>query len=288
MSLSVEPFDGPIGAAVTAADLSRELDASSREALIDAWNRHAVLVFRDQRVTPAQLIAFSRYFGGLLVHVLEQYLHPNHPEVFVVSNILEDGRNIGIPNAGVYWHTDLSYMAEPSRGSVLYAIEIPEENGEPIGDTLWASTAAAYEALPEPTRRRLDGLEAVYSIHNRFSKIVEDFDADAEMTDDQKDQTPEVTHPVVRTHPVNGRKCVFVNEGHTSRVLGLPDDESRSLLDELWAHCTRSEFIYRHKWRPGDIVMWDNAQTQHLAIQDYALPQRRLLHRTTLAGDRPF
>ena len=119
-----------------------------------------MLVCRDQNLTPEQFIAFSRYFGGLEVHVLDQYLHPDHPEIFIVSNVLEKGRHIGIPDAGRYWHTDLSYMAEPSRRSILYAIEIPEENGKPVGDTLWASTAVAYDALPEPMQRRLEGLEA--------------------------------------------------------------------------------------------------------------------------------
>ena len=288
MSLQVEPFDGPIGAAVTAVDLSQALDAPGQETLVDAWNRHSVLVFRDQHLAPEQLLRFSRRFGGTEVHVLDQYLHPDHPEILVVSNILENGRHIGIYDAGRYWHSDLSYMTAPSRGSILYAIEIPEDNGQSLGDTLWTSTAAAYEALDAPMRRRLDGLEAVFSLGNRFNKLVEDGNQDAALTDVQKAQTPEVVHPVVRTHPVTGRKCIFVNEAHTARIVGLAEDASRSLLEDLWAHCIRPEFQYRHRWRPGDVVMWDNVPTQHIAIFDYALPQRRLLHRATLTGTRPF
>ena len=288
MSLHIAPFDGPVGAAISAVDLSKELDEPSHETLVDAWNRHSVLVFRDQHLTPEHLLRFSRRFGELEVHVLDQYLHPDHPEILVVSNIVENGRHVGIYDAGRYWHSDLSYLAEPSRGSGLYALEIPEANGQSLGDTLWTSTAAAYDALDEPMRRRLDGLEAVFSLGNRFNKLVEDGDQDAALTDDQKAQTHEVVHPVVRTHPLTGRKCIFVNEGHTARIVGLAEDESRSLLEELWAHCIRPEFVYRHRWRPGDVVMWDNVPTQHIAIRDYELPRRRRLHRTTLTGDRPF
>ncbi|NKB56402.1 MAG: TauD/TfdA family dioxygenase [Alphaproteobacteria bacterium] len=288
MSPQIEAFDGAIGAAVTDVDLSQDLDASSQKTLIDAWNAHSVLVFRDQKVTPEQLLRFSRYFGSLETHVLEQYLHREHPEVLVVSNILKDGKNIGIPDAGRYWHTDLSYLAEPSRGSILYAIEIPEENGETLGNTLWASTAAAYEALPEAKRKQLEGLTAEYSLGNRFNKLVEDGNKDAKMSAEQIDKTPPVTHPIVRTHPITARKSILVNEGHTTHIHGLSEVDSRTLLEELWAHCTKPEFTYRHVWQPGDVVMWDNVPTQHLAVCDYALPQRRLLHRTTLTGDRPY
>ena len=172
--MNIEPFAGPIGAQVTGLDLSQDLDASQREALTEAWNTRSVLVFRDQRVTPDEFLRFSRYFGELEIHVLEQYLHPDHPEILVVSNILDGERNVGIPNAGRYWHTDLSYLAEPSRGSILYAIEIPEADGKTLGNTLWASTAAAYEALPPETRKRIDGLRAEYSLGNRFNKLVEE------------------------------------------------------------------------------------------------------------------
>ena len=220
--------------------------------------------------------------------MLDQYLHRDYPEILVVSNVLENGQNIGIPDAGRYWHTDLSYMVEPSRGSILYAIEIPEADGMTVGNTLWASTAAAYEALPEGMKRRLDGLNATYSLSSRFDKIAADGDKDVALTIDQKEQAPDVVHPVVRNHPVTKRKCIFVNELHTSGIVGLPDDESRALLAELQAHVIQPDFVYRHSWQPGDVVMWDNVPTQHLAMHDYTLPQRRLLHRTTITGDRPY
>jgi taurine dioxygenase len=288
MALRIEPFDGAIGAAVIDVDLAQPLDAEERERLIEAWNRYSVLVFRDQQIAPDEFLRYSRYFGDLEVHVLEQYLHPVHPEILVVSNILEYGRNIGIPDAGRYWHTDLSYLDVPSRGSILYAMEIPEADGETLGNTLWASTAAAYEALPEATRARVDGLQAEYSLSKRFQKLADDGTKHIELSDEQREKTPSVTHPVVRTHPVTGRRGILVNEGHTTHIVGMPEDESQALLQELWDHTTKPDFTYCHEWRVGDVVMWDNTLTQHLAICDYALPQRRLLHRTTITGERPY
>ena len=288
MALQIEPFDGAIGAAVMDVDLAQPLDAEERERLIEAWNRHSVLVFRDQQIAPDEFLRYSRYFGDLEVHVLEQYLHPVHPEILVVSNILEYGRNIGIPDAGRYWHTDLSYLDVPSHGSILYAMEIPEADGETLGNTLWASTAAAYEALPEATRARVDGLQAEYSLSKRFQKLADDGTKHIELSDEQREKTPSVTHPVVRTHPVTGRRGILVNEGHTTHIVGMPEDESQTLLQELWDHTTKPDFTYCHEWRVGDVVMWDNTLTQHLAICDYALPQRRLLHRTTITGERPY
>lgn len=286
-SIRIEPLSKSIGAEIAGVDLSQDMDDATFAEIEHAWNAHSVLVFRGQAIQPEDLVSFSRRFGPLEIHVLDQYLHRAHPEILVISNIVENGKQIGIADAGRYWHSDLSYMAEPSRGSILYAIEIPSEGGAPLGDTLWASAAAAYEALDEDMRNRLDGLEATFSLHRRFNKIVADGNKDAAMTESQKEKVPEVIHPVVRRHPVTGRKSIFVNEGHTSHILGLPEDESRELLDFLWTHCRRPEFTYRHHWKPGDVVMWDNIPTQHIAISDYALPQRRLLHRTTLTGGPP-
>ena len=284
MALNLERMDAPLGAEIHDVDLSQPVDDATFAEIENAFNTHSVLVFRDQDLTPEQQIAFSRRFGPLEVHVLSQYLHPDHPEILVVSNILKDGRNVGIPDAGRYWHTDLSYMAAPSRGSLLYAMEIPEKDGEVLGDTLFASASAAYDALPDAMKRRLDGVEALFSLSHRFSKLEADGTKHQKMTDDQTEQTPEVLHKLVQTHPVTGRKILFVNEGHAARIPGMPEDESRALLDELCDYCHQPEFVYRHRWRVGDLVMWDNIPTQHLAINDYALPLRRYMHRTTLQG----
>ena len=288
MTLDIRPFDAALGAEVRGTDLARGLDDATFAAIERAWNEHAVLLFRNQTIDEVRHIDFSRRFGELEIHVLDQYLHPEHPEILIVSNVMDGGRHVGIYDAGRYWHSDLSYMAAPSRGSLLFAIEVPHDAaGAPLGDTLFASTAAAYDALSEPMKRRIAGLKAEFSLASRHAKLVADGDPDAALSDAHRQKTPPVVHKVVRTHPHTGRKSVYVNEGQTSRILGLPEDEARDLLDELCAHCTRPEFVYRHRWRTGDLLMWDNIPTQHLAVCDYALPQRRYMHRTTLRGEAP-
>ena len=288
MTLHIRPFEAALGAEVGGVDLSRDLDDATFGAIERAWNDHSVLLFRDQTIDEARHISFSRRFGDLEVHVLDQYLHPEHPEILIVSNVMDGDHHVGIYDAGRYWHTDLSYMAVPSRGSLLYAVEVPHDAaGEPLGDTLFASTAAAYDALPADTRHRLSGLKAEFSLANRHAKLVADGDPDAALSDTHQAKAPPVVHKVVRTHPITGRRSIYVNEGQTSRILGLPEDESHDLLRELCAHCTRPEFVYRHRWQAGDLLIWDNIPTQHIAICDYALPQRRYMHRTTLRGTPP-
>ena len=284
MPLTLRRFDAPLGAEVIGLDLAEDMDEATFRAVEDAFNEHSVLVFRDQRLGEARQLAFSRRFGPLEVHVLDQYNHPRHPEILIVSNVMEGDRHVGIYDAGRYWHTDLSYMEVPSRGSMLYALEIPERDGKPLGDTLFASTTAAYDALPEATKQRIEGLSAVYSLDHRHKRLVADGDAEAVLSDTHKAKAPEVVHRIVQTHPVTGRKILYVNEGQTARILDLPEDEGQALLEELCAACTRPELVYRHNWRVGDVVLWDNLPTQHIAICDYALPQRRYLHRTTLRG----
>lgn len=289
MPVDVRAFDAVLGAEILGVDLSQPLDDDTFAAIEDAYNRYSVLLFRGQDISEAQHVGFSRRFGELEIHVLAQYLHPEHPEILVVSNVEEDGRNVGIKDAGRYWHTDLSYMAKPSRGSLLYAIEVPhDEDGAPLGDTLFASSAAAYEALPESRQRQLDAMSAEFNLANKQAKLVADGDKSAAETDTHPDKTPPVVHKIVRTHPVTGRRSIYVNEGHTSRVVGVPEEESRQMLAELYAHVTSDAFVYRHKWRKGDLLMWDNIPTQHIAICDYALPQRRYMHRTTIAGEAPL
>lgn len=288
MTLDIRPFDAALGAEVHGVDLSREVDASIFTAIERAWNDHSVLLFRNQAIDAMQHVAFSRRFGDLEVHVLDQYLHPEHPEILIVSNVMDGDRHVGIYDAGRYWHTDLSYMAVPSRGSLLYAIEVPHDDaGSPLGDTLFASTAAAYDALPPDMKHRISGLSAEFSLANRHAKLVADGDPNAALSDTHREKAPPVVHKVVRTHPITGRKSIYVNEGQTSCILGLHEDEARDLLHELCTHCTRPEFVYCHRWRAGDLLMWDNIPTQHLAVCDYALPQRRYMHRTTLRGTAP-
>jgi taurine dioxygenase len=175
-------------------------------------------------------------------------------------------------------------MVAPSRGSLLYAIEIPEQNGRTLGDTRFTSTAAAYEALPAEIKERIADLRATFSLAHHRSKLMADGADENPLTEEQQAKVPVAVHKIVQDHPVTGRKCLFVNEGHAVEILDLPQNEGRALLDMLCRHATKPEFVYRHRWRTGDLLMWDNVATQHIAEFDYALPQRRYLLRTTLEG----
>lgn len=289
--IGIRRVEAPVGAEIVGVDLSKELDEPTFNRIRDAYYQHSVIVFRDQHLTPPQQIAFSRRFGALEIHVLKQYLLPDHPEILVISNIIENGKPIGLADAGrvAVWHTDTSYMKAPSAGSALYALEVPRNDaGEVVGDTLFASTFLAFDALSAEMKGRLTGLKAVHHMTKGYDR-----DADAPPTrikydDSQRNQIPDQAHPIIRTHPVTGRKCIYINKLCVTDIVGMAESESAPLLEEIYAQCTRPEYIYRHKWRVGDLLMWDNCSLQHLAVQDYALPQRRRMHRTTIAGSMPF
>jgi taurine dioxygenase len=278
-------FDAPLGAELLHLDLSQPLDGESFAAIRRAFfASEGVLVFRDQRITPAEHIEFSRRFGPLMIHVLRQFLLPGHPEILVVSNVIENGKPVGLGDAGRYWHSDLSYVAEPSLGSLLHAQELPVEGG----DTSFVNMYAAYEALPAEIKRAIAGRRAVHSYQNSYDRLQSQGSTwRPPLTEAQKTEVAEVSHPLVRIHPETRRKALFVNEGFTARILGLPDADSKALLSLLFAHSTRPEFTYRHHWQEFDLGFWDNRCAIHLA---HGCPpaMRRHLHRTTVKGDAPF
>ena len=267
-------------------DLSREMDAPTFRAIERAFHDNIVVVFRGQQLTNERQIAFSRRFGELEIHIVKKYLLAGFPEILLISNVKdEQGEHIGLADAGFTWHTDTSYRRRPSRCSLLYAKEVPHRDGRPLGDTVFASTIAAYEALPDAMKKRIHGLKAIhrYSARRRVPESPR-----PKLTGEQLAQTPDIAHPIVRTHPYNGRRSLYITAGECIGIQGMPQDEALDLIAELDAHCVRPEFLYRHKWQLGDLLMWDNATSMHLAICDYALPQRRLMHRTTVIGTVPF
>lgn len=280
---AIKAFDAPLGAEVLGLDLSQPVSAEDFARLHRAHLDHHVLVFRDQNITPAQQVAFSRRFGPLQIHVLRQFQLPSDPEVLVISNIRENGQPIGLGDAGHFWHSDLSYKETPSLGSMLHAQELPEEGG----DTLFANQHSAWEQLPDYLKRAVAGLKAEHSYLARYADLQKRNPWRPNLTQAQIDEVKPVVHPVVRTHPETGRKALFVSEHFTTRIVGLPEDESRALLDELFDHSTRPEHIYRHRWQPQDMVFWDNRSLMHLAA-GCPEDQRRKLYRTTIEGDAPF
>jgi taurine dioxygenase len=297
--INVHKVGKHLGAEISGVDLSQPLDGDTFAQVAQAFFDNEVAFFRNQKLTPEQHIAFTRRFGALEEHVRKESRLGQHPEVLVISNILrDDGTPIGSQDAGRFWHSDLSYKKEPSMLSALYAIEVPSKDGRALGDTWFASTTAAYAALPDEMKHKLEGMKNVHSYmayraknrqaqqeeQARGGRVVVEY----ELSDQQIRSVPDVEVPVVRTHPVTKRKGLFVNEAHTSRLCGVSDAESETLLSQLYAHITQPEFLYCHQWQPGDLLMWDNAAVQHKATFDYDLPLRRLMYRTTVRGSVPY
>jgi len=282
-TFEIRPFSGAVGAEITGLDLAKPVNAEDFQRIHRAHLDHHVLVFRDQRISPEQQISFSRRFGELQIHVLKQFLLAGHPEILIVSNIIENGQNVGLGDAGKFWHSDLSYKPLPSLGSMLHAQELPSEGG----DTLFADMHKAWDAVPDALRKVVEGRSAAHSYTARYAETKFEGSWRPTLTAEQLAQVQEVIHPVVRTHPENGRKALFVSEGFTTRIVGLPDDESRDVLQQLYALSVLDQNIYRHQWRPHDLVFWDNRSLIHLATGCPA-HLRRKLFRTTIQGDAPF
>ena len=285
----VVPSGKPAGAEIRGVDIGEGVSSAVMAKVRDALHQWKVVVLRNQRITPAQQIEFSRYFGKLERHVIPQYLVPGFEELVRVSNIFDDdGKPIGLVDAGRVWHTDGHFLAKPNLYSMLYAIEIPHDaTGNPLGATLFANTAHAYAQLPAEMKRRLQGLRGANSLTHVYARM-HGQNAAKNRPPLTVEQKREALHPVVRTHPFTGEKCLYVSRAATGRIDGLEATESGALIGELGDWCVREEHIYSHRWAVGDFLLWDNCGAQHLAVGDYVLPQRRLLHRSTVGGVDAF
>ena len=285
-SFTVTPLSPTLGGRVDGLDLSRPLNDATFATLRQCWHEAGgLLVIADQRLTPEAHIAFSRRFGPLfgeaeqLQDTLAKYLLPGHLAIYRVSNKVVDGVPQGRLRAGTYWHSDVSFRERPAMASLLYAIEIPSVGG----DTLFANMAAAHDALSRPMREVLEGVRAVHAF---AVAAATQYDPRDVIAADLRGGNAH-DHPVVRTHPETGRKCLYVNPGFTARLVGFSEAESAAILEFLYAHGTRPEFIYRHRWSARDLVIWDNRCLMHYAVADYEGLGDRHMHRTTVIGDRP-
>ena len=279
---------------ISGVDLSQPLDDNTFAQVANAFFDNEVVFFRNQHLTPAQHIAFTRRFGVLEAHVRKESRLRDHDEIFVLSNKLDaNGKAIGAQDAGRFWHSDLSYKREPSMLSALYAVEVPVKNGVALGNTYFASSTAAYAALSESEKRRLDTLRNVHSYREyRIKNYAAQQDEERRgirtvqehaPTPEQLASVPDTEMNVVRVHPVTKRRGLFINEGHTAWLTGMSRAESDAELAKLYAHITQPQFIYGHSWRVGDLLMWDNIAVQHKATFDYD-PLPRLMYRTTVRG----
>ena len=273
-----------IGAEISGIDLAQTLSDADFSQIEHAFNQRSVVCFRGQQLNEAQLIAFARRFGEVERIFLTHYSHPRYPEIMFVSNIKENGRDIGHADAGSVWHTDMSYTATPPRATLLYAIEVPTENGTALGDTQFSSTAAAHDSLSSAMQQKIANLRAIHQVAGRRART-----ATGQQDQALRREQPAVGHPVVRTHPYTGRKCLYVSKGECEGIEGMATDEALALIDKLADHTVDERFRHTHHWQVHDLLMWDNCSLQHLASFDYHWPQhRRLMHRVTVGGSATF
>lgn len=275
--IEVIPRGATIGAEITGVDFARPVDAATAASIHDALMRYGVIFFRNAAMTPAQQVAFGRLFGELTVHPFVPHLD-TFPEVVVLDNHADN------PVFSTdHWHSDETFRLAPPMGSILRCLAMPETGGE----TLWADMVAAYEGLSDKMQHFLSGLEAIHDFKNFRHKFdhLPPREKHAKLAA-MEEELPNPTHPVVRTHPVTKRQALFVNEQFTIGIKDMREDESRALLDFLFALPRIPEYQFRLHWEMDSMVFWDNRPTQHYAANDY-YPQRRTMHRVTIKGDRP-
>lgn len=268
----------PFGVETSDVDLSKPLPEADFAALERAFYANHVLALRAQDITASQFIAFARRLGPPQPHVIDQFHHPEDPNILVLSNVVDDGEPTGLRDAGSYFHTDYSYLAVPARATTLYSRVVPRRGG----DTLFADQQAAYEDLPEAMKKRIAPLRAIHHYGNRNDTDESSRTAASVLNAQQKGRMPVVTHPVVRVHPVTGRKALYAVSGSSFGIVGMPEDEARGLLDELAAHATQPRYQLRFSYGVGDVVVWDNAALLHSATLTDPADARTLWRVTVL------
>lgn len=280
MSIEVRPSGAGAGAEILGADLSAVLDDADFAVIQDALDAHGVIVFHDQKLTPEQQVSFTRRFGEPDINFNAlRFGVDGSPEIYIISNITEDGRAIGTRRAGETWHTDMSYAKRPAKATMLYAIEIPVLHGLTLGDTCFANAAAAWDALPQEMQDEIADLRGIFDFRGRKRS--------SPVSAEDIAKYPPVEHPIVRRHPRTGRKGLYIVRDDCTGIVGKDETTGQALIEALADHIVRPEFVYQHRWRVGDVVIWDNCTVQHRAVVDYELPLRRLMWRTTVKGDVP-
>ncbi len=276
-SLQMRGLKDGFGAEILGFDAARADDAAL-DAVVQAFHLHGAVVLRDQVMQPGDLLRLIGRFGTPEGHTLQQYTLPGYPNIYILSNKKVDGRAIGAHNDGVGWHTDYSYKEVPVMATLLYAVEVPPEGS----DTLLADMCAAYEALPPQRRQELDSL----IVHHSYQHFMENREhGRMTLSAELKAENPDVFHPLVRVHPANGRRALWASTGTVKGIVGMTQSEAVALIDELVGFITQDRFVYRHRWRAGDVLVWDNRCTLHTGTLYDDQKYDRLMHRLWAKGE---
>ncbi len=278
-----------LGATVEGMDLSRPLRAAELGFVLQALGKYGVLRFPEQDLTGAQLKQFSAQLGELEINVANAFQEPGHPEVMILSNIVEGGRPIGLSDAGQDWHTDMSYSRQIAFANVLYGIRIPRRGGRSLGNTEFCNMHAAYDDLPEALKRRLDGMTVLHDFEKFWEKMRRrEGSRRAPLTEAQRKAKPPVSHPIFLTHPLTGRKVLYANPGYAVRINELGERESAETLEFLFLHQTQDKYRYANEWRERDVLVWEDFGTIHNAVADYGPDEPRLIKRCQVMATRFF
>ena len=279
MPFTIKPVGEHIGAECIGLDAARAT-AGDAEALKRALADHGVMFLRGQQLSPGALRDFGALFGPVETPIRDRFKVPGQDDVYVISNIVEDGKPIGNPNDGFGWHTDQSYMVHPTAYTFLYGVETPAEGAA----TQFATTVKAYDDLDEAGRARFAAMQAVHSLQ----RIQEDRTWDLPLSPDELARAPDVAHPMVRTHPLTRRKALYFGTKRACYPIGVPEGERHAFIDGLVDRCTKPGYVYSHPWQPGDLVMWDNRGLLHSATEYDRQKYRRRMHRVSVTGERPY
>lgn len=285
--LDIERNPDGLGARIRGVDISRSLSDQDFADVLTVLGDAGVICFPEQTIDAVHLKAFAGRFGTLEINVANAFYEPGHPEVMVLSNIVEDGKPIGLSDAGQDWHTDMSYSRDIAFANVLYAIKVPRRDGKALGGTEFADMHAAYAELPDALKAKLAGK----TITHDFNKFWEHMRRQPgsrrpPLTEEQRRRKPPVSHPVFLTHPITGRQVLYANPGYSIRINELPQQESDDILEFLFSHQLQPKFVHAHEWNEGDVLMWDNLGTLHNARPDYGPNEHRLMKRCQVMADR--
>lgn len=280
VSLDITPLAPTFGAEISGVDLSKPISDELAAAIVDAFHQYSALLFRGQDMTPAEFSQFSSIFGELDIHHMAEHTFPDHPEVRVLSNNKRETKLKGAFRGGHFWHTDISYKKKVALATILHGRTCP-----PVGaDSLVADMYGAYEAMPDSLKSRLEGKMAIHDRNYHYELL---YPERPPLTPEQIAQVPPVEHPCIVSHPVTGRKAVYIVDHFVSRIGDLNEDESQKLVKEVIEFVTQPQFVYRHKWQEGDVILWDDRCTLHTATEYEYDKYDRLLYRTQIKGGVP-